>query len=211
MGVLVIGTITADGRLRRLFALALALVVLLLPVALPPANAEPDYPASFYKISASSFTARVGTSIDFKAETFASGSAVSYSVTAAGAAVTSGSTTADAKGVARQSITFTVVGANKLTMSGTSDKGSPLTLSANIKVTADDAGNGGTATGDNNPGASSSNGSSDPVTSDSGGVPFFGGGLPRTGGEIALTVLIGLALIGGGAALVVAARNRRTS
>ena len=202
--MLVIGTVTLNGAaLRRVFALVLAVFVLMLPVALPSAHAEPDYPPSFYKISASTFTARVGQSIDFKAQTFEAGSAVSFDVSADGGSVTSGSTNADARGIARQSITFTVVGDNTLTMSGTSDQGRPLTLRASIAVTAADAGGNGGNGGDNG-------GSGDPAADES-GVPFLGGGLPRTGGDIALTVLIGAGLLAAGAALVVAARRRSHS
>jgi hypothetical protein len=206
-GCSVIGTMNLSGiATRRMFALLLAVAVLLVPVALPQANAEPNYPPSFYKISADSFSTRVGGKIEFKAQTFQSGSTVNFDVAADGTTVTSGSTDADRKGVARETITFRVVGTNTLTVTGTSDKGQPLTLTADVEVTA--AGD-----GDDN-GNSNGNGN-DPGTNDdadeSGGVPFFGGGLPRTGGEIALTVLIGLALLGGGAALVAATRRRRTS
>jgi len=214
--VLVIGTVTLSGAaLRRVFALVLAVLVVMSPVALPSAHAEPDYPPSFYKISASTFTARVGQAIDFKAQTFQAGSAVSFDVAADGGSVTSGTTNADARGIARQSITFTVVGANTVTMSGTSDQGRALNLNVNIAVTADDpGGNGGTGDndGDNGTGGNGGDngtggGSGDPAADES-GVPFLGGGLPRTGGDIALTVLIGAGLLGAGAALVFAARRR---
>ena len=209
MGVLVIGTVTLNGAaLRRVFALVLAVFVLMSPVALPSAHAEPDYPPSFYKISASTFTARVGQSIDFKAQTFQDGAVVSFDVAADGGSVTSGTTNADARGIARQSITFTVVGDNTLTMSGTSDQGRPLTLRASIAVTADEPGGSG-GNGDGND-AGGDNGSGDPAADES-GVPFLGGGLPRTGGDIALTVLIGAGLLAAGAALVFAARRRTTS
>jgi len=192
----VFGTVTLNGTAaRRMFALLLALAVLLLPVALPVASAQTDYPPSFYKISAESFTARVGGKIAFKAQTFQAGSAVDFRVSSAGALVTSGTTTADAAGIARQTITFTVEGKNTVTMSGTSDKGRPLTLSADVTITA---------------AAAQSGAPGDPQAAPS-GVPFFGGGLPRTGGDIAMTVLIGLALIGGGIALVVGSRRRRSA
>jgi LPXTG-motif cell wall-anchored protein len=198
----VIGTDTVNGSaVRRVFALLLAVAVLMLPVALPMAHAEPDYPPSFYQISASTFNARVGESIDFKAQTFEAGSAVSFDVSVDGSSVTSGSTSANSEGIARKTITFTVEGTNTVTMSGTSDKGEPLSLRANVTITA--AGGGG------NGGNGGGNGG-DPQA-DEGGVPFFGGGLPRTGTEIASTVLIGLVLLGGGAALVVATRRRRSS
>ncbi len=206
-GCSVIGTISLSGNAkRRTFALLLAVAVLLTPIALPLANAEPNYPPTFYKISADSFSTRVGGKIDFKAQTFQSGSIVTFDVAADGSTVDSGSTDADGKGVARQTITFKVVGTNTVTMKGTSDKGEPLTLTADIEVRAAAAGDG------NDPGANgdgNNSGSNVNADSDSGGVPFFGGGLPRTGGEIALTVLIGLALLGGGAALVAATRRRR--
>jgi len=193
----VISTVTLRGTsARRVLGLLMALAVLMLPVALPVANAEPDYVPVFYKITADTFAAKVGGKIAFTAQTFKGGSAVGYDVVADGASVTSGSTTADAKGIARQTITFTVAGKNTVTMSGTSDKGEPLSLSAKITVTDDGSGGGDTA--------------GDPQA-DEGGVPFLGGGLPRTGGDIAVTVLIGMALLGGGAALVVATRRRRNS
>jgi LPXTG-motif cell wall-anchored protein len=185
---------------RRLFALIMAVGVLMLPVALPTANAEPDYPPVFYKISADTYMAKVGAKISFKAQTFQANSAVSYDVAAAGASVASGSTSANADGIARKTITFTVEGTNRVTMSGTSDQGEPLSLAVDVTITAAGGGNTGGNTG----------GGSDPQA-DEGGVPIFGGGLPRTGGEIALTALIGIALVGGGAALVVATRRRRTS
>ena len=197
MGVLVSRTISLSGTAeRRIFALLLAVAVLLVPVAIPMANAEPNYPPTFYKITADSFSTRVGGKIAFKAQTFQSGSTVDYEVVADGSTVTSGSTNADGKGVARQTITFRVAGTNTVTFSGTSDKDEPLTLSADVEVTA-----AGESEGDD-PGADDGDG-------DDGGL--LGGGLPRTGGEIALTVLIGLALLGGGAALVVANRRRRTN
>jgi LPXTG-motif cell wall-anchored protein len=193
------GTTTVSAAFaRRVFALLLAVAVLMLPVALPIAHAEPDYPPVFYKISANTFTAKVGGHIAFKAQKFVAGSSVRFQVSAAGAFVTGGSTTADSSGIARQTITFTVAGTNRVTMSGTSDKGQPLSLSADVTITA---AAGGTSTG---------SGSGDPQAG-TGGVPFFGGGLPRTGGDIALTLLIGVALVGGGTALVVATRKRRRS
>jgi hypothetical protein len=205
-GFSVIGTMSFSGTAkRRMFALLVAVAVLLVPVALPLANAEPNYPPTFYKISADSFSTRVGGKIAFKAQTFQAGSTVDFAVAADGSTVASGSTNADGKGVARQTITFRVVGTNTLTMSGTSDKGQPLTLRADIEVSAAADGN-DPGTNDGTDGSGGTDG-----TDDSGGVPFFGGGLPRTGGAIALTVLIGLGLLGGGAALVAATRRRRTS
>lgn len=195
---------------RRLLAFLAVLAVLLLPVSLPMAHAAPDYPPAFYNISANTFSAKVGQSIEFKAQTFKAGSPVAFRVTADGATVSSGSTSADAKGVANQSITFTVVGTNTVEMSGTSDKDAPLSLRASVTVTADDDNAGGTGGGDNGGTGGGDNGSA-PQAESASGVPFFGGGLPRTGGDIALTGLIALALIGGGVALVFAARNRRTS
>lgn len=185
---------------RRAFALVVAVAVLLLPVALPTASAEPDYPPIFYKISASTFMARVGQQISFKAQTYDANSAVSWEVVAGGSTVASGSTQANADGIARQTIRFTVAGTNRVTMSGTSDKGEPLSLSVNVTITEANS-NTGNNTGGNT-------GSDEPQADE--GVPFFGGGLPRTGSEIAMTVLVGLLLLGGGAALVVATRRRRS-
>ena len=211
MGVLVIGTVTSNGAaLRRVFALLLAVAVLMLPVALPQAHAEPDYPPSFYKISATTFSAKVGDTIDFKAQTFKSGSPVTFEVLADGDSVSSADVNADGKGIARQSLTFTVVGQNTVTASGTSDKGTPLSLKATVTVSADTAGNGGNGGDDNNASGSDDNSSANSAD-DNSGVPFLGGGLPRTGGDIALTVLIAAGLLGAGTALVIAARKRRTS
>jgi LPXTG-motif cell wall-anchored protein len=140
----------------------------------------------------------VGGSISFTARTFQASSPFDFNVTAAGAPVTSGSTSADGDGVARQTITFTVVGANRVTMSGTSDQGQPLSLSVDITVTESGGGD-------------AADGTDDPQAGGASGVPFLGGGLPRTGGDIALTALMGLALLGGGAVLVAVARKRRTS
>ena len=102
------------------------------------------------------------------------------------------------------SVTFTTEGVNTVTMSGTSDQGDPLSLSADITVSADDeqvtpVGGGG------NDGGSAAGGS------DAGSVPFLGGGLPRTGGEIAASVLVAAVLLGLGALLVIFTRRRRTS
>ena len=195
---------------RRGMALVAMAAVLALPMSLAPAHAEPGYPPVFYKISAESFSARVGQTLDFTAQTFASGSRVSVDVTTDGDTVSSGSASANSRGIAKTSVKFTVAGVNTVTMSGTSDQGDPLRLSADISVTEagddvtpvdDDSGNGGSdGTGDD-----ASDGAN------SGGVPFLGGGLPRTGGEIAATALIAAALVGLGALLVMFTRRRRTS
>src|SRR5512139_1842065 len=146
-----------------------------MPIGLAPAQAEPDYPPSFYKISAQAFNARVGQSLSFKAQTFEAGSSVAVDVTFSDSSVESATATANAKGMASTSVTFTTEGVNTVTMSGTSDQGDPLSLSADITVSADDeqvtpVGGGG------NDGGSAAGGS------DAGSVPFLGGGLPRTGG-----------------------------
>jgi LPXTG-motif cell wall-anchored protein len=167
-------------------AVVAAAAVLALPMGLAPAQAEPDYPPVFYKISAESTSARVGQTLKFFAQTFKSGSAVAVDVTVDDANVSSGSATADRKGVASTSVKFTVAGVNTVTMSGTSDQGDPLALSADITVTA--AGDDDNVT---------------PVDN--------GGGLPRTGGEYAATALIAIALVGFGALLVVFTRRRRAS
>ncbi len=197
---------------RRGMAVVAAAAVLALPMGLAPAQAEPDYPPSFYKISAESFSARVGQSLKFHAQTFKSGSAVAVDVTVADENVSSGSATADRKGVASTSVTFTVAGVNTVTMSGTSDQGDPLALSVGVTVTA--AGDDDNVTPVDNGGSDNGSGSGDESASggsDAGGVPFLGGGLPRTGGEYAATALIALALVGLGALLVVFTRRRRAS
>jgi len=194
-----------------------------MPIGLAPANAEPDYPPSFYAIQASSFTAKVHTALNFTAQTYKKNSDVSVSVTFSGDEVGSQSVAADRKGIAHAKVTFDKVGTNVVTMSGTSDTGAPLALSANITVTEDGdvttvnngdngsnggSGDNGTSGGDN--ATTNTNTSSDGGQADaSSGIPFFGGGLPRTGGDIAATVLIGVVLLAGGALLVFAARRRR--
>ena len=179
-----------------------------MPIGMAPANAETDYPPSFYQITATSFNAKVGGSVTFTAQTFSSGSAVAVDVSEGGKSVGTSSATANSKGVATSKVTFTVAGVNTVTMSGTSDTGEDLSLSADVTVTA---------AGDNvvpvDNGGEADNGSGD--TSDDanagGGVPFLGGGLPRTGGEIAGTVLVAAVLLGAGFLLVIATRRRRSS
>ena len=175
--------------------------VLAMPMGMGTANAEPDYPPKFYKISASSYTTPQYRSITFTAQTFRSGSAVAVDVSVDGASVGSSGASANGKGIATTSVKFTVVGVNTVTMSGTSDSGEPLALSADITVTEPAAGNGG-GSGDGGNASDDAN---------AGGVPFIGGGLPRTGAEIAGTLLVAAALIGAGFLLVVATRRRRAS
>ena len=198
----VIGTKTV----RRAMAVVAAAAVLALPMGLAPAQAEPDYPPSFTKISAEAYQARVGQKVKITAQTFKSGSPVTVDVAVEGDSVGSGNATANRKGIASTSVTFKVAGVNRVTMAGTGADGDPLSLSTNITVTEksdavtdpDDNGSGGGDQG-------SASGS------DAGGVPFLGGGLPRTGGEIAATALIAAALVGLGALLVIFTRRRRTS
>lgn len=179
-------------------ALVAIVAVLLMPIGLAPANAEPDYPPSFYKISANSYTTTIYGSLRFTAQTFKSGSPVSVDVTADGApAADTATVRADGDGVAKATVTFTVEGINTVTMSGTADDGRPLALSADVTVTADDV--------------VPIDGGTDGGTDGAGGVPILGGGLPRTGGEIVGTALVAAALIGLGALLVVFTRRRRTS
>lgn len=203
-------------KTRRGLALVVATAVLFLPFGLAPANAEPDYPPSFYRISADSFTVRVGGKITFTAQTFSAKSPVAVDVSADGAAVGSDTVTANRQGIAVATVTFDTEGVNTVTMSGTADTGDALSLSADVTVTGeddgtvtpvdngDDDGNGGSGTGS---GSDESTGGSDSA----GGVPFLGGGLPRTGGEIAMTALVAAGLVGLGALLVVFTRRRRAS
>jgi len=184
--------------------------VLALPMSLAPAFAEPDYPPVFYKISAESFSARVGQSLGFTAQTFASGSDVAVGVTVEGDDVSSATASANGRGIAKTSVKFTTAGVNTVTMSGTSDQGDPLSLSADITVT-EAGGNVTPVDDDNDNGGSDGTGDDASDGAKSGGVPFLGGGLPRTGGEIAATALIAAALLGLGALLVMFTRRRRTS
>jgi LPXTG-motif cell wall-anchored protein len=203
----VIGTKTV----RRGLAVFAVATVLAMPMGLAPAQAEPDYPPSFYKISAEAFNARVGQALKFTAQTFKSGSAVAVDVSVGGKSVGSGSAKANAKGVATTSVTFTTVGVNTVTMSGTSDKGDPLSLHADVTVTAAGGDDVTPVNGGDNSGGNAAGDNSASSGSDAGGVPFFGGGLPRTGGEIAATALIAALLLGLGALLVVFTRRRRTN
>jgi LPXTG-motif cell wall-anchored protein len=203
----VIGTKTV----RRATAVVAIAAVLALPMGLAPAMAEPDYPPSFYKISAESSTARLGQSLDFSAQTFAKRSTVSVDVTVDGDSVDSGSTTANRDGVAKTSVTFNTLGVNTVTMSGTSDRGEALSLSADITVTEAGGGDVAPVPGDDDGNGGSSDGGSASGGDNAGGVPFLGGGLPRTGGEIAATALVAAALVGLGALLVTFTRRRRTS
>jgi LPXTG-motif cell wall-anchored protein len=193
--------------LRRGAALVVVAAVLAMPIGMSPANAEPDYPPKFDKITASSFSAKVGQSVTLTAQTYRAGSAVAVDVSVDGASVGSSGASADGKGVATTSVTFTVAGVNRVTMSGTSDTGEDLALSADITVT--EAGEDVVPVAE----GSGGNGSDDANAGDdaAGGVPFIGGGLPRTGGEIAGTLLVAAALIGAGFLLVVATRRRRAS
>jgi LPXTG-motif cell wall-anchored protein len=197
-------------------ALTAAAAVLAVPLGMAPANAETNYPPVFYQITATSFNAKVGGSVTFTAQTFSAGSAVDVNVSADGSSVGKSTATANSKGVATSKVTFTTVGVNSVTMSGTADTGEDLSLTADVTVTA--AGGDDVTPvsdgGDNGGNADNGSGGSDNATDDSnaaGGVPFLGGGLPRTGGEIAGTVLVAAVLIGAGFLLVIATRRRRSS
>lgn len=190
-----IGTKTARRLLlRRALAVGAVAAVLALPMGLAPASAEPDYPPVFHKITASAFYARVGQSVTFTAQTYRPSSQVAVDVSVKGTGVDSGTAKANAKGVATTSVTFTTTGVNTVTMSGTSVEGDPLSLSAQVTVTASDDAVGPVDDG-----------------SDAGGIPILGGGLPRTGAQIAATALVATVLVGLGALLVVVTRRRRTS
>ena len=189
----------------RAMALVAAAAVLAMPIGMAPANAEPDYPPVFHKISASSYYAKVGQSVTFTAQTFGSGSTVAVDVSVGGTSVGSSGASANGKGVATAKVKFSVAGVNTVTMSGRSDTGERLALSADVTVTEAtqtvvpvDNANGGS-------GGQASDGSN------AGGVPFLGGGLPRTGAEIAGTVLVGSLLVALGALILVATRRRRSS
>ncbi len=194
--------------LRRSMSVLAAAAVLVVPLGMAPANAEPDYPPRFYKISANAYTAQIGDTVKLTAQTYRSGSAVAVDVSVDGSSVGTSDARANSRGVATTSVTFTVVGVNRVTMSGTSDTGEDLSLAADITVTAESddvvpVSDGGTDDG---------SGSGDEADSNAGGgVPFLGGGLPRTGGEIAGTVLVAAVLLGAGFLLVIATRRRRSS
>lgn len=198
--------------LRRSMGVVAAAAVLAMPMGMAPANAEPDYPPVFYQITATSFTAKIGGTVTFTAQTFSSGSAVDVDVSTGGTSVGTSSANANKKGVATTDVTFTVAGVNRVTMSGTSDTGEDLSLSADVTVTAEGDDVVPVNNGGNNTGNGSGDGSGDEADSNAGGgVPFLGGGLPRTGGEIAGTVLVAAVLLGAGFLLVIATRRRRAS
>lgn len=181
--------------------------VLAMPIGMAPANAEPDYPPVFYKISASTYNAKVGQTVKLTAQTFGAGSAVAVDVSVDGASVGSSGATANGSGIATTSVTFTVVGVNRVTMTGTSDTGDSLALKADITVSEADS----DVVPVTDDGDGSNDGGNASDDTNAGGVPFIGGGLPRTGGEIAGTVLLAAVLIGAGFLLVVATRRRRAS
>lgn len=179
-------------------------------MGMAPANAQTDYPPTFYQITATKFSGKVGSSITFTAQTFAASSNVKVDVRARGSLVGSSTTTADARGIATSDVTFTVVGVNDVTMSGTSDTGEDLSLTASVTVTEKDDNVVPVSDGGNGDGSGNGSGSGEDANA-GGGVPFLGGGLPRTGGEIAGTVLVAAVLLGAGILLVVATRRRRSS
>ncbi len=200
--------------LTRGMAFVAVAAVLAMPIGMAPANAEPDYPPVFYKISANTYTTTINGTITIIAQTFAAKSAVDVDVSVDGDSVGSSTATANGKGVASSDVTFTVLGVNRVTMSGIADTGEELSLSADITVTAADDDvvpvdndNGS----DNGNGNGSGSGDEGEDANAGGGVPFLGGGLPRTGGEIAATVLVAVALLGAGFLLVIATRRRRES
>jgi len=196
------------GRFRVLRALAVAVATAVVAVpAAAPAWAEPDYPPVFNQISSSSFVVARGGVLTFKAQTFVPGSSVTYAVTAPTGPAASGSGAADAKGMVRQAITFDQTGVNRVSFSGTASEGGPLELVTSVTVTtADPAGNGGTA----NAGGAGGSGASTTAGETSGsGIPIINGALPRTGGQIASTLLVAGVLLAGGTGLLLAARRRR--
>ena len=81
--------------------------------------------------------ARIGDSVTLTAQTYRSGSAVAVDVSDDGSSVGTSNATANSQGVATTSVTFTVEGVNRVTMSGTSDTGDDLSLAADITVTAE--------------------------------------------------------------------------
>jgi hypothetical protein len=245
----VAGTSVQRARARGVLSL-LGVGALLVVVTALPASAEPNYPPSFYRISADSYTTHKGGRIGFTAQTFAPGSAVTFKVTVDGAAVATTSTTATGAGLASRALTFNTEGANTVSVSGTSDENAPLQMSTNVTVSAVSPGGSGSNTGGSNTSGNGSNtgGSNSGGSANTGGsgsntnssntgnggsgsnannggtdsgaqasgpqrdsAPFFAGAPPRSGSDIAITVVGALALIGAGGALVMVGRRRRTS
>ena len=187
------------------------------------AFAEPTYPPAFNQILASRYNVCVGGTVAFKAQTFQANSSVSYTVMVVNSTITSGTVTASKKGVAKKPIKFTTVGTNTVTFSGTAKNGGPLVLSANIAVSSKppcSSGNGsssGSSSGGAVSGASGGNagvngasGNDPAVSGTSGGAvsAASGGGLPVTGGQVAMTLLVGGVLVGLGALLLAGSRRR---
>jgi LPXTG-motif cell wall-anchored protein len=197
--------------LRRSMSVLATAAVLAVPMGMGSANAQPDYPPKFYKISANTYTATIGSSVRLTAQTFRAGSPVAVDVSVDGSSVGTSSAKANSRGIATTSVTFTVAGVNRVTMSGTSDTGEDLSLAADITVTAKSEDVVPVSDGGNDGGNGSGSGSGDNADANAGGVPFLGGGLPRTGGEIAGTVLVAAVLLGAGFLLVIATRRRRSS
>lgn len=106
--------------------------------------------------------------------------------------------TADANGAFTTSVTLTQAGTNIITASGLDRNGNPLTLSATVFVT------GGSGVGGDGSGTGSGSGSG------SGGGSASGvGGLPNTGADLKLPVILGGALVLLGGGTLVAGRRRK--
>ena len=183
------------------------------------AFAEPTYPPAFNQILASRYNVCVGGTVAFKAQTFQANSSVSYTVMVVNSTITSGTVTASKKGVAKKPIKFTTVGTNTVTFSGTGKNGGPLVLSANIFVSSkppcssgSGSSSGGAVSGASggNAGVNGASGNDPAVSGTSGGAvsAASAGGLPVTGGQVAMTLLVGGVLVGLGALLLAGSRRR---
>ena len=189
--------------LWRRVALALVGLLIALPASLAVAgvaNAEPNYPPHFNKITTSRSTVCKGGKVVVKAMYFQSFSTVSWQITHNSTVLNSGTVVANKKGRVMIKPTFNTPGLNMITVSGPAKKGGgTLTLTAKVHVTTKrcgvPSGSGGSS------GAAVAGAVTDP------GDPA-GAGLPVTGAQVALLVLLAGGLLIGGGILLSASRRR---
>jgi len=192
----------AARSLWRRVALALVGVLIALPASLAvagTANAEPNYPPHFNKITASRHTVCKGGKVKFRAMYFKPRSTVTWQVTKTSMVLATGSVKANKKGVVKKTLTFTSPGTNFVTFSGPAKRGGG-TLSLTVKITVTSKRCGAPHREGGSSGAALAAGAS---TGDPSGA-----GLPVTGAQVALLVLLAGGLLVGGSVLIGASRRR---